>query len=304
MKKVLILHYSQSGQLTQILESIVSGFVGGNVNFEHQYIEPTVPYPFPWNSGDFFDQMPDSVLHQSHEIKPITFNEARYDLIILGYQVWFLNPSIPFNSFLSGEQAKYLFQNTPVITVLGVRNMWVMAQEKVKQKLHALGANLVGNIVFEDKNPNLISVITIQHWLFSGKKSRFLGFFPMPGVAESDIQGATKFGATIEHHLLEDSCNNLQGDLVKQNAVRVVDTLVFIEKRATMLFGLWAKLIERKSTSPKKRKFWLKVFNVYLLFALFIISPFVVLIYTVSKLFRIGAIRKDKLYYQGVNLKE
>lgn len=303
MKKVLILHYSQSGQLTQILESIVSGFVGDNVNFEYQSIEPAASYPFPWNSGDFFDQMPDSVLNKPQEIKPITFSETNYDLIILGYQVWFLNPSIPFNSFLCSEQAQNLFQNTPVITVLGVRNMWVMAQEKVKRKLNALGANLVGNIVFEDKNPNLISVITIQHWLFSGKKTRFLGFFPMPGVAEKDISEATKFGKTIDHCLSKGTCNNLQDQLVKQNAVRVVDTLVFIEKRATMLFGLWAKLIERKSTSPQKRKFWLKVFNVYLLFALFIISPFVVLIYTVSKLFRMRAIKKEKLYYQGVKLK-
>ena len=300
MKKVLVLHYSQTGQLTEILESLVSSM--NNVTLEFKSITPSNPYPFPWNSNAFFDQMPDSVLGNTHVIEPIITDYDHYDLIILGYQVWFLSPSIPFNSFLQSETARKLLKNTPVITVLGVRNMWAMAQEKVKRKLNELKAELVGNIVFEDKNPNLISVITIQHWLFGGKKTKFLGFFPIPGVSKTDIEDASKFGKTIAQHLIENDCNNLQSELVKQNAVRVVDTLIFVEKRGSMLFRLWAKLIERKSSTPSKRKFWLKVFNIYLLFALFIVSPIVLTIYTLSKLFLIKQIRKDKKYYLGVKL--
>lgn len=302
MKKILVLHYSQTGQLTEILKSLVSMMNNSKIKLEFKSIKPSTPYPFPWNSTDFFDQMPDSVLGNTHDIEPIVTDEEKYDLVILGYQVWFLKPSIPFNSFLESEYAKVLLKNTPVLTVLGVRNMWVMAQETVKLKLKELGAELVGNIVFVDKNPNLISVITIQHWLFGGKKTKFLNLFPLPGVSQSDIDNAHKFGETIQECLLNDECNNLQGKLVKQRAVKVVDTSVFIEKRGSMLFRLWAKLIERKSTSPKKRKFWLKIYNIYLLFALFIVSPIVILLYTISKLFRLKQIRNEIKYYQGVKL--
>src|SRR5690606_27862511 len=135
-----------------------------------------------------------------------------------------------------------------------------------------------------------------------GKKTKFLHFFPLPGINQKEIDNAYQFGEKIQECLLADNCNNLQDQLVKQNAVKVVDTTVFIEKRGSMLFRLWAKLIERKSTSPKKRKFWLKVYNIYLLFALFIISPIVILLYTISKVFRLKQIRNEINYYQGVKL--
>ncbi len=302
MKKVLVLHYSQTGQLTEILKSLVSMMDNSKIKLEFKSIIPSTPYPFPWNKEAFFDKMPDSVLGNTHDIEPIVTDEEKYDLVILGYQVWFLNPSIPFNSFLESEYAKRILKDTPIVTVLGVRNMWVMAQEKVKLKLRDLGANLVGNIVYVDKNPNLISVITIQHWLFGGKKTKFLKIFPLPGIDQKEINSAFKFGEKIQECLLADDCNNLQDILVKQKAVKVVDTTVFIEKRGSMLFRLWAKLIERKSTSPKKRKFWLKVYNIYLLFALFIVSPVVILLYTISKVFRLKQIRNEINYYQGVKL--
>ena len=56
----------------------------------------------------------------------------KYDLIVFGHQVWYLSPSIPINSFLQNNISKKLFENTPVVTVIGCRNMWIMAQEKIK----------------------------------------------------------------------------------------------------------------------------------------------------------------------------
>lgn len=302
MKKILVIHYSQSGQLTRILESLVAP-MQETCEVEFAAIEPEQPYPFPWNKTDFFDAMPDTVKGKTRPNKPLSTKYERYDLILLGYQVWFLNPSIPFNSFLHSDDAKKLLANTPVVTVLGVRNMWVMAQEKVKRKLHELGSNLVGNIAFIDRAPNMISVITIQHWLFSGVKSKKWGILPWPGVSEKEIQEAGKFGKTIQSHLVLNTCNNLQDELVKQNSVTLVDTLVFVEKRGSVMFRLWAGLIDRKSTTPERRKFWLKVYNIYLLFAIFIIAPIVLLIYTLSKLVLFKRVKEEMNYYKGVKLK-
>ena len=44
---------------------------------------------------------------------------------------------------------------------------------------------------------------------------------------------------------------------------------------------MWANLIKRKGTTPKKRAFWIGVYKYYLTIALFGISPFVIGIYNV-----------------------
>lgn len=104
----------------------------------------------------------------------------KYDLIIFAYQVWFLSPSIPANSFLKSDYGKKMLANTPVVTINGSRNMWIMAQEKVKTLLKNANSNLVGNIALVDRAPNLISVITIVKWMFSGEKKTF-GHFSVAG---------------------------------------------------------------------------------------------------------------------------
>jgi hypothetical protein len=83
----------------------------------------------------------------AEEIEPIQTPKGTFDLIILGYQPWFLSPSIPMNSFLQSKYAE-LLRNHKVLTIIGSRNMWLNAQEKMKERLLELDAQLVGNIVF------------------------------------------------------------------------------------------------------------------------------------------------------------
>ncbi|NND87981.1 MAG: dialkylresorcinol condensing enzyme DarA, partial [Flavobacteriaceae bacterium] len=164
MKEVLVLYYTQTGQLSEILEQITTELGTDEVQITYQQILPTKPFPFPWNDTEFYGAFPESFLQipQSIEPLPTSVMEKKYDLVILGYQVWFLTPSIPINSFLKTTAAKKILDNTPVITVIGCRNMWVMAQEKMKRLLKDCNAKLVGNIALVDRNINHISVITIQ----------------------------------------------------------------------------------------------------------------------------------------------
>ena len=56
MKNVLVIHYSQSGQLTEILDSITLPFSSdGEINVTHYKIEMENEFPFPWNKTAFFD---------------------------------------------------------------------------------------------------------------------------------------------------------------------------------------------------------------------------------------------------------
>lgn len=307
MKNVLVVYYTQSGQLLEIAKNVVSDLEKSNeINVSYYSIEPNKAFEFPWNKKDFFDAFPESFLQIPLELTNLDDEvlSKKYDLIILAYQVWYLTPSIPINSFLKSEQAKKLFQNTPVITVNGSRNMWIMAQEKVKKLLQQCNAELVGNIALVDRHINHISVITIVKWMFSGEKKRYLGIFPKPGVSDKDINEAIKFGKPILKSLLQNKYSTLQNDLLQLKAVKIKPFLVLVDKRANVMFDKWANFILKKgSHGDAERARWLKVFNFYLLFAIWIIAPIVFIVFLLTYLPMLLKIKKDRKYYESVAFK-
>ena len=274
MKRVLVVYYTQSGQLKEIIDSVLSPLTEVTIDFLP--IDTTEPFPFPWTDEAFFGAFPESYLQIPQPLKPFQLAHTDYDLVILGYQVWYLSPSIPFNSFLQSEAGKQLLQGKPVITISGTRNMWVMAQQKVKKLLTDCGAHLVGNIALTDRHHNHISVITIVQWLFSGDKNkRYLGVFPKAGVADKDIQGASVYGTLIAPHLQTGDYTGLQQAIVAHGGVHYKRFILSAEKKGNRLFGIWAKMIY----GSKKRKFLLKCFRIYLYIAIWVLMPIVWLLY-------------------------
>ncbi|GEQ85223.1 dialkylrecorsinol condensing protein DarA [Patiriisocius marinistellae] len=307
MKEVLVVYYSQTGQQQDILKNIMQPFNGTATNITYHEIKPIKDYPFPWPKLDFFDVFPESFLQIPTELEaiPVSVLNKKYDLIILGYTVWYLTPSIPINSFLKSNEGKKLLKDTPVVTVIGARNMWIMAQEKMKHLLVNCGARLVGNIALVDRNINHISLITIQHWMLDGKKDRKWGVFPKPGVSEKDISEASKFGHTIQEALMSNQYDNLQDNLLKKDAVTVIPSLIATDKRGNVVFSKWANMLIKKGgpNSPKRRKI-LPYFNYYMIFAIWVIAPIVFIVFLLTYLPLYGRIKKQKQYYASVQLKQ
>ena len=300
MKNVLVIYYSQSGQLESIARNIAKPLLNSeNINVLFHEIQLEQPFPFPWNNDAFFGAFPESFLQIPTQLKPVPeqIMETKFDLILLNYQVWYLTPSVPVNSFLKSPVAKILFDNTPVVTINGSRNMWVMAQEKVKVLLKQNNALLKGNIALVDRVGNLISVITIVEWMFSGVKKRYLGFFPLPGVSDKDIEESTKFGEVILSSLKEKDLDQLQSKLVAIDAVRISSYLVTVDRTANKIFAKWSNLIINKGES---RKFWTKLFKVYLLLAIWLISPIVYILHVIFYPLKMKKIKKEIEYYKGV----
>ena len=289
MKRVLVVYYTQSGQLKEIIDSVLSPLTEVTIDFLP--IDTTEPFPFPWTDEAFFGAFPESYLQIPQPLKPFQLAHTDYDLVILGYQVWYLSPSIPFNSFLQSEAGKQLLQGKPVITVSGTRNMWVMAHQKVKKLLTECGAHLVGNIALTDRHHNHISVITIVQWLFSGDKNkRYLGVFPKAGVADKDIESASVYGTLIAPHLQTGDYTGLQQEIVAHGGVHYKRFLLSAEKKGNRLFGIWAKMIY----GSKKRKFLLKCFRIYLYIAIWVLMPIVWLLYWLTYPLFFWKVERDK----------
>jgi hypothetical protein len=297
-KKVLALYYSQSGQLEEILNNFAAPLIAAGVSVEKVHIQPEKPFVFPWTSERFFDAMPESVLGTPVPLAPFELNEEDYDLVILAYQPWYLSPSIPTTSMLLHPKIRKVIANKPVITLIGSRNMWLNAQEKVKKYLEEVNADLVGNVALFDRNNNSVSAVTILYWMLTGKKDRMWGIFPKPGVADEDVVQVGTYGAIVLEILENGNWDALQEQLVSAKAVEVKSNLMFIEHRAKRLFAIWANLI----TKRKNRALWLKIFKYYLVIALFIVAPIVVTINTIFfKPFLQKKIQRKKQYYLAVN---
>jgi len=268
-KKVLAIYYTQSGQMGDIINSFTAPLFQAGATVEKVVIKPVEEYTFPWTGNRFFAVMPDCVLGVPTELQPFDLKEKKYDLIILGYQPWFLSPSIPSNSLLNHPDFKSVLKNTPAITISAGRNMWLNAFDRIRESLKDAGASLVGNIALVDKHSNPISFITIFYWMLTGKKERYLNIFPKPGVAEDDIANTSVFGETVARHLTTNNWDGLQQELLDQKAVVVKYPLMYMEGKAKFIYAAWAKFIAgRKNKAP-----WISVFKYYLFVALFIGAP-------------------------------
>ena len=268
-KKILAIYYTQSGQMGEIINSFTAPISEAGATVEKVQVKPVTEYKFPWKGNHFFSVMPDCVLSVPTSLQPFRLKEKSYDLVILGYQPWFLSPSIPSNSIVNHPDFKAILKDTPVLTISAGRNMWLNAYDRIRKSLKAAGGKLVGNIALVDKHLNPVSFVTIFYWMLTGKKERYLNIFPKPGVSDEDISNTAVFGSIVAKHLETGEWSNLQQELLDQKAVVVKYPLMFIEGKAKIIFAAWAKFIaKRKNKAP-----WISAFKYYLFVALFLGAP-------------------------------
>jgi len=254
MRNVLVIHYSQTGQLTSIANNVAAPLEAcSNTNVEYLELSPSKAFPFPWPFMGFFHIFPESVKMQPIAMEPVTTKRQDYDLIILAYQVWFLSPSLPISSFLQSEDAKALFNDTPVVTLIGCRGMWLSAQEKMKLLLESLNARLVDNVVLSDECGAGLSFLATPMWMFTGRKKPY-SWVPKAGVSDSDIAGSVRFGHAIAQCLNADDTPIEQPMLKGLGAVVVNEKFIASERVGQHSFRIWSKIISAFGPMYSKRR--------------------------------------------------
>ena len=268
-KKVLVVQYSQSGQLTDVVSSVTAPLIASDaVELQTLTLHPEKSYPFPWPLIRFFNIFPECIYLDPPALKPLDINkDEKFDLVILAYQVWFLAPSLPITAFLKSPEGKNLLQDTPVITLVGCRNMWIMAQEAIKKLLKEAKAHLIDNVVLTDQGSTLASFITTPRWVLTGKKGPFWGL-PAAGIADKDIQEAERFGDAIRDALAKDKEKNNSPILNGLGAVKVDVSLVQSEKAGYRSFRVWGALLRLIGEPANPLRKLVLVFYIIFLIAL------------------------------------
>jgi len=283
-KRVLVIGYSQSGQLTQITQSILAPLrQAGDIEVRVETLRPLKPYPFPWTFFRFLDAFPESAHLVAPTLEPLTLKgDEEFDLVILPYQVWFLAPSLPVTAFLKHPVAQRLLCGKPVVTVIACRNMWMMAQEKMKKMLSDTGSRLIDNVVLIDPSPTLMTLVTTPYWLLTGRKR--LWSFPAAGIDDRSVAQAGRFGCALRDGL------RLNAELAQEPMLHglkacVADPRLYLSERAgTRSFYLWGKLL-RAAGGPCSlwRKPLLVLYVVFLVLLILSVVPLSLLVQAVLR---------------------
>ena len=282
--KLAVFYFTQSGQAFLAAKSICSS-VEKSSSVIYKRIVPQHAYPFPWTKREFFDMFPESRLGLPPSgIQPMDIADVTdADLVMIVGQSWFLSLSLPLQSFLADEQVRAYLKGRDVVFVNVCRNMWVTTLRSMAETLKNIGARLVGHVVLQDRHPNLVSALTIVRWLLHGKKQATC-CMPVAGVSDKDITEAQRFGEVMEHTMNERQTDQLQDRLTAVGAVEYKPSIAFIEKTGYRLFGPWARFIRRRGEmGTPARRFRRSLFYVYLVVALFCISPFAQLFYWLTR---------------------
>ena len=296
-KRVLVVSYSQSGQLARLKESFLRDIRGtAGIEVDDVVLQPAQPFAFSWRFLPFFDAFPETVHLQPAPIEPPVLAHERYDLVVIAYSVWFLSPAQPITAFLQSAAAQRVLRDTPVITLIGCRNMWLMAQEKMKRLLADAGARLVGNVVKIDQCGSAASFITTPLWMFTGKRQA-VHWLPPAGISEAEIADAARFGQRTAEALQHDE--TLDKTLLQHmGAVKINEKLMSSERVGHRSFLVWGKLVMAAGrVSPLLRRLVLCVYIVFLLGMILTVVPIGALLKTLLAPLRREQMQREREYY-------
>lgn len=300
MKRVLVVTYSQTGQLSRVVDAFVQPLINDpSAEVVFETIAPETAYPFPWPFIQFFTTFPEAVVMQAPAMKPFgTHANEDFDLVILAYQVWFLSPSLPTTGFLKSEFAERVLKDTPVITLIACRDMWLSAQEKVKKELVRLNAKLIDNVVVVDESGSAMSFLSTPMWMFTGKKGPW-PLVPKAGVSEKDIEGCKRFGDRIV-----DQFERLNGEPIEQpllkglGAVKVKEKTIASELIAHRSFKIWGRILRAIGPQDSRSRYIAVHFYIgFLVILILTLAPIAALLKKIISPFTKKRIAAQKHYY-------
>ncbi len=301
MKRVLAVYYTQTGQLGDILESTLAPLrAADDIDVDVVELKPKTAYPFPWPFWKFFNTFPETVYEDFDPIEPPDIDpDADYDLIIIAYQVWFLSPSLPTVAFLKSRLAEKVIKDKPVMTLIGCRNMWLMAQETVKEHIERLGGHLVDNAVLTDDAHSAFTFYSTPIWMLTGDKGPYFGGkVPEAGVPPHEVKGASRFGDAIVSALPGRDRSDETSMLNGLGAVRINEGLIASERVAKRSFKLWGALL-RFMGKPGSflRGLVLGLYVVFLVTLILTVVPLLAIIKKLAAPLTRDKIAKQKAYY-------
>lgn len=269
MKRVLLVCYSQTGQLRRCADTFVEPMRRAGAEVDVVVPQPKQPYPWPWGFGKFVDAFPECVKGKAPEMDAATLAapQKKYDLVVIAYQVWYLAPALPIVGWLESEAANVL-NGTPVVALCACRNMWQRAFVALKRLVSSKGGRIIDHVVREDSGPAWATFWSTPRWVMTGDKVGATKLLPVAGVSDADIATLSQPGGKVAEALIS---SKLEASVLNGSEARVNRVFVIPELIARFFFGHWASVIG--SAGPPGRWLLARLFFVSLCSSLVLMVP-------------------------------
>jgi hypothetical protein len=249
--RALVIWYSQTGQLRRALEALVEPLADAGYELVWEELRPLRPYPFPWSLRAFLEVFPDAVLGGGCELAaPAVSPDEEFDLVVLGYQVWYLAPSSPVEALFRSDLRRAI-AGRPVVTLVACRNMWFSAATRMRRLIELAGGELAGHVAVTDDGPVWATFVTTPRWLLTGRADRFLRIFPPPGIGPRTLAGVGRLG-----RVLAERAPRIRHErpFAGHETFDVDDTVVVADVLAGLAFRPWAHFVARAGPSGSLRR--------------------------------------------------
>lgn len=276
MSRILHLNYTQTGDSAKVAESFLQPLRDAGHQITSLKIEPVEPYPFPWGSfANMMSVFPECHFEGGKGIKPLDIDPAaRFDLIVLTYQIWFLAPSIPVQDFFRSPDAAVL-RGAKVLTLCVCRDMWHSGSQTMKRLLAEAGAIHVDNIAVTFQGRPTATYISIPRMLITGKRDRLWGLLPPAEIAPSEYERVTMLGSAVAEKLPSHGPESREPMLKGLGAVRVHRDRIIPEVLGTRMYLDWSRLV---LYGPFPRKLTIWIFMLFLPFSITCLLPIVAIV--------------------------
>lgn len=169
---ILALYYSLTGQTELVMKTATQALEAQGHRVELVRLEPEAEWQLPWQKHLFFEHLMKMLLLRRQVIRPnrrLRLARPRYDLVLLGFQPWFLQPSIPVNSFLEDGDAEVL-RNSPVALLLTARDRYIESLGMARHKVERHGGRVVDTLVVLQQGSEPSNIATTVYRLLENRE--------------------------------------------------------------------------------------------------------------------------------------
>ncbi|MFM7201583.1 MAG: hypothetical protein ACKO6N_12405 [Myxococcota bacterium] len=216
-RHVLALYYSMTQQTAQVMQRVATTLEVQQHQVELVKLRPLKEWTVPMDKAEFFRYWLKMMWLQEepqHPIQPLQLQRKVYDCIVLGFQPWNLQISIPMNNFLESDDAEIL-RNTDVVLVITARGRWERCYRLAREKVERRGGRVMDVLVLLHPGKEPANIITTVYHLFEHQDPTQHHFFgdkvPPFGLTEQALKSAEQFGHELGMKLGEAHYRIFQG---------------------------------------------------------------------------------------------
>ena len=169
MADILAVYYSLTHQTETAVRRIVGALEHAKHHVTLRALEPIPPYtlPLPPSTsrslllGALRGRWPIVDLH------PLELPDRDWDVLLIGYQPWFMTPSVPIHSLLKGPDGE-IVRGRRVIGVITCRAMYKRAARLFEEWVGERGGEVVEQHVFVDQDYRPTNMLSLGYRLSHG----------------------------------------------------------------------------------------------------------------------------------------